>query len=306
MDGVWRSAPRGLEAEGAQLTRGRKALFAVGCIVAGFLPLSAGYVPGDVARLVYGVVVSSVLLALALLARRSPSMRMYWEIPLAFFGMSLFILADRYVPGFLTVQVLHNPPVAGNPLASTVSGTVIVELDELLLTVVAVLVVVWISRSSLTSIYVRRGRFGAAYAIGIIGLVGFYVLSYGVLSHSRFMPAHEIFDLGRYLGLTPALLAAVAANGFLEELMFRGLLMSRLNIAFGPYLATFIQAAVFASWHVGVTYTASALVFSVLFAFPLGIFGGYLTRSSGSIVPSSLFHAGADIPIYLGFLSFVS
>jgi membrane protease YdiL (CAAX protease family) len=220
--------------------------------------------------------------------------------------MSLFILADRYVPGFLATQVLHSPPVAGNPLASTVSGTVIIELDELLLTVVAVLVVVWISRSSLASIYVRRGRFGGAYLIGIVALIAFYALTFGALSHSRFMPVHGTFDFGRYLSLTPSLLAAVATNGFLEELMFRGLLMSKLNIAFGPHLATFIQAAIFASWHVGVTYTASALVFIVLFAFPLGLIGGYLTRSSGSIIPASLFHTGADIPIYLGFLSYVS
>jgi membrane protease YdiL (CAAX protease family) len=173
-------------------------------------------------------------------------------------------------------------------------------------TVVAVLLVVRISRSSLASIYVRRGRFGRAYLIGIVGLAGFYIMTFGVLLHSRFMLVHGTFDFGRYLSLTPSLLTAVAANGFLEELMFRGLLMSKLNIAFGPYLATVIQAVIFASWHVGVTYTASALVFIVLFAFPLGLIGGYLTCSSGSIVPSSLFHAGADMPIYLGFLSYVS
>ncbi|WP_415854355.1 CPBP family intramembrane glutamic endopeptidase [Sinomonas sp. G460-2] len=250
--------------------------------------------------------VVAAFLVLALLARRSAIMHRYWEIPLAFFGMALFVLADRYVPGFLVVQVLHSPPVPGNPLASTVPGTVVVELDELLLTLLAVLVVVWISRSSLASIHVRRGRFGRAYAIGIVGLVAFYVLTFFALSHARFIPVHGTFDLGRYLGLTPALLAAVAANGFLEELMFRGLLMSRLNIAFGPYLATFIQAAIFASWHVGVAYTASAIVFIVLFAFPLGLIGAYLTRSSGSIVPSSLFHAGVDMPIYLAFLSYIS
>ncbi|MGO4586928.1 CPBP family intramembrane glutamic endopeptidase [Arthrobacter sp. 2RAF6] len=300
------SAPRALDVPGAKLTPGRKTIFAVACIVAGFLPVSAGYVPGDAARLACGLVVTIALLALSLLARRSAAVRGYWEIPLAFFGMSLFILADRYVPGFLASQVLHSPPVPGNPLASTVPGTVIIELDELLLTVVAVLVVVWISRSSPASIYVRKGRFGRAYVIGIIGLVGFYVLTFGALSHSRFMPVHGAFDFGRYLSLTPALLAAVAANGFLEELMFRGLLMSRLNLAFGPYLATFIQAAIFASWHVGVTYTASALLFIVLLAFPLGLIGGYLTRNSGSIIPSSLFHAGVDMPIYLGFLSYVS
>ena len=290
----------------APLSTGQRAMFAVACIAAGFLPLTAGYIPGDAARLVYGLLVTGALLALALLARRSPTLHRYWEIPLAFFGMALFILADRYVPNFLVTRILGQAPVSGNPLASTVSGTVVIELDELLLTVIAVLVVVWISRSSLGSIYLRRGRFGRAYVIGIVGFLAFYVLTFRVLSHTSFMAVHGSFSFSRYLSLTPALLIAVAANGFLEELMFRGLLMSKLNIAFGPYLSTFVQAVVFASWHVGVTYTSSAVVFVVFVVFPLGLFAGYLTRSSGSIFPSALFHAGVDMPIYLGFLSYVS
>jgi uncharacterized protein len=290
----------------APLSASQKAALAVVCIAAGFLPLSAGYVPGDVARSAYGLLVTGVLLALALLARRNSTLRRYWEIPLAFFGMALFILADRYVPHFLGTYILHDAPVFGNPLASTVSGTVVIELGELLLTVIAVLVVVWISRSSLGSIYLRRGSFGRGYVIGVIGLVAFYVLTYRVLSHSRFMPVNGTISFSRYLGLTPALLAVVATNGFLEELLFRGLLMSKLNIAFGPYLSTFVQAVIFASWHIGVSYTSSVLVFVVLVVFPLGLMCGYLTRSSSSILPSSIFHAGADIPIYLGFLSYVS
>src|ERR1700719_569786 len=132
----------------------QRSLFAVACIAAGFLPVVVGYVPGDVARFACGLLVTGVLLALALLARRSSALHRYWEIPLAFFGLALFILADRYVPHFLVTHILHETPVPGNPLAATVSGTVIVQLAELLLTVIAVLVVVWISRSSLSSIYV--------------------------------------------------------------------------------------------------------------------------------------------------------
>jgi membrane protease YdiL (CAAX protease family) len=67
-----------------------------------------------------------------------------------------------------------------------------------------------------------------------------------------------------------------------------------------------VQAVIFASWHIGVSYTASVLVFVVLLVFPLGLLAGYLTRSSGSILPSSILHAGVDIPIYLGFLSYVT
>jgi membrane protease YdiL (CAAX protease family) len=51
--------------------------------------------------------------------------------------------------------------------------------------------------------------------------------------------------------------------------------MSRLNLVFGPLLATVLQAVVFASWHVGVTYTSST-------------------------------YAGVDMPIYLEFLSYAA
>lgn len=302
-------APRTSELPGgtdSPLTRGQQLVLALACLLAGFAPVAVGYVPGGVARFVCGLALTAGLLALGLLLRRSVATRRYWELALAFFGMALFVLADRYVPGFLAARILRSPPVAGNPLASSVAGTVVIELDELLLTVVAVLVVLAVSRRPASSVYVRWGRFGRAYAIGIAALIVFYALSFEALSHSRFVPAHGSIDFARFVSLTPALLAAAATNGFLEELMFRGLLMSRLNIAFGPVAATFIQAAIFASWHVGVTYAASTLLFIILFAFPLGLVGGYLTRSSRSIVPSSLFHAGADLPIYLGFLSAVS
>jgi hypothetical protein len=91
----------------APLSTGQTAMLAVACIVGGFLPLSVGYVPGDVARLTCGVLVTGALLALALMVRRMPTLRKYWEIPLAFFGMALFIFADRYVPDLLRAHILH-------------------------------------------------------------------------------------------------------------------------------------------------------------------------------------------------------
>ena len=288
------------------LTTGRKAAIAVACVVAGFLPVAAAYVPGGVARLAYSLVVTAGLLGLALFARRSATLARYWEIPLVFFGMALFWLADQYVPPFLRTQVLHVGTLPGNPIASTLSGTIVLQLDELVLTVLAVLVVLWISGTPLSSIYVRRGRFGRAYVIGFIGLVALYLLTFRALQHSNFVSFKGTLDFSRYLGLTPALLVVVAANAFLEELFFRGLLMSRLNIAFGPYLATLVQAVIFTSWHAGITYTPFLLAFLLLFIFPVGLVAGYLTRSSGSILPAWLFHMGADVPLYVGFLSYVS
>src|SRR5579859_228762 len=217
----------------SQLSTGHKAVFAVACVVGAFLPAAGGYVPGA-ARFIYLLVLAVVMLALALVARRSPAWHRFWEIPLVFFGMALFWLADNYVPDFLRANVLHVGTTSGNPIASTVFGTIIIQFNELLETVLAVLVVLWISRSSLSSIYFRRGRFGRAYVIGIIAFLAFYVLTPWLTSHSRFIHVHGTMDLSRYLSLTPALLVVAGMNAFLEELLFRGLLMSRLNVAFGP------------------------------------------------------------------------
>lgn len=300
------SAARTIDEPRRPLTSGRTVIFAVACLVAGFLPVAAGYVPGGVVRFAYGLVITVGLLALALLARRSSTLSRYWEIPLVFFGMALFWLADRYVPDFLRTQVLHVGTLSGNPIASTLSGTIIVQLDELVLTVLAVLVVLGISRTPLSSIYVRRGRVGRAYVIGVIGLLALYFLTFRVLQHSRFVSFQGSLDFSRYLSLTPALLVVIGTNAFLEELFFRGLLMSKLNIAFGPYVATLVQAVIFTSWHAGITYTPFLLAFLLLFIFPVGLLAGYLTRSSGSILPAWLFHMGADIPLYVGFLSYVT
>lgn len=48
------------------------------------------------------------------------------------------------------------------------------------------------------------------------------------------------------------------------------------------------------------------LLFLIVFVFPLGLFGGYLMRKTDSVLAPAIFHAGADIPIYLSFLTFVT
>jgi hypothetical protein len=85
----------------APWTRGRKAAFALACIVGAFLPPAAGFIPGLLIRFVYLFVLTVVMLAVALLARRNAMWHPYWQIPLVGFGMALFWLADSFVPGFL-------------------------------------------------------------------------------------------------------------------------------------------------------------------------------------------------------------
>jgi membrane protease YdiL (CAAX protease family) len=299
-------ASAGNVTEGPRLDGRQKSWAALVCLGAGILPLTSRYLPGGVAQIGGSALVGAVFLTVALGARRTPAHRGSWHVPLAFSVLALFVLLDATVPPFVGAHILHDSPVPGNPLASTVRGSIVIQLVETGITVALVLVAVRLSGGNLRSVYLRAGRFGRAYVIGIAGFAAFYLLTARVLSNTHFIPVNGTIPVSRYLSMTPALLVLVTSNAFTEELLFRGLLMSRLNLVFGPILSTGVQAVIFAVWHIGVTYTPLLLMFLVLVVFPLGLIAGYLTRSSNGIVAPSIFHAGADIPIYVAFLSYVS
>ncbi|HTE86073.1 MAG TPA: CPBP family intramembrane glutamic endopeptidase, partial [Dehalococcoidia bacterium] len=82
--------------------------------------------------------------------------------------------------------------------------------------------------------------------------------------------------------------------------------LQRYNAFFGVRVSNVLQAIIFAIAHAGITYTPASVLFIVLGVFPLGLFGGYLMRRTNGVVTPALFHAGADIPIYLAFLSYVA
>ena len=95
---------------------GRRLIFAVVCLSLGIIPY-ARWIPGDLVRIVY----VAVLLAFALIARRQALVRKYWELAFAFAIFGLVALLDNFVNGYVGTSVLHDPPNAGDPLASTVS-----------------------------------------------------------------------------------------------------------------------------------------------------------------------------------------
>ena len=300
------STPEPTTAEpGALLGARQRSLLAIACVAAGILALSMRYIPGDVTRAVWGLAVAALFLALALVARQRLALRRYWELPFAFFILALFVVLDNTLPLYVATSILHTPPVHGNPLASTVGSTVIVQLVEVAITLALVVGLTKGSGGSLSSISLRWGSAGRALAIGVAGFVLFYALFAYHPAGSQFFPMGSALTRQHYLALTPALLATVLCNGFLEELVFRGLFLNKYNAILGPYLANVIQAAIFALAHVGVSYTPFALLFIALIVFPLGLLFGYLMRSSNGIIASTLFHAGADIPIYLAFLSYI-
>ena len=102
---------------------GGKLLLAAACLAAGIIPY-ARWIPGDLVPLAY----TALVLAFALFARTRPALRKYWELAFAFAIFGLVSVLDRFVNGYVGPSILHDPPNGGDPLASTVSGTVVIQL----------------------------------------------------------------------------------------------------------------------------------------------------------------------------------
>ena len=285
---------------------GGKLILAGECLAAGIIPF-ARWIPGDLVPIAY----TALVLAFALFARTRPTLRKYWELAFAFAIFGLVSVLDRFVNGYVGPFILHDPPNGGDPLASTVSGTVVIQLLDSLVAIVPIVVLTWISGRSLGSIYIRKGVLGRWLICAIVFFVLFYLFlaSLPLRPDSparRLLPESGTLTLVGFVALTPALLVVSISNGFEEELLFRGLFLQKYDVFFGARFANVLQAIIFASAHLGVSYTPSFLIFAALFIFPLGLFGGYLMRATNSILTPGILHSALDMAIYLAFLSYAS
>ena len=285
---------------------GRRLILAAVCLGLGIIPF-ARWIPGDQVRIVYVV----VLLGLALFARAQASLRKYWELAFAFAIFGLVAVLQSFINGYVGTSLLHDPPNGGDPLASTVSGTVVIQLLDSVVAIALVAVLALVSRRGLGSIYVRKGVLGWWFVAALAFFVVFYVFLATLPLRpdspaQRLLPENSALTLSRFLVLTPALLVVSLSNGFEEEILFRGLFLQKYDLFFGARLANILQALVFAAAHVGITYTPNFLLFAILLIFPLGLFGGYVMRRTNSVVVPGIFHGALDMGIYLAFLSYAT
>jgi uncharacterized protein len=278
------------------------------CLVAAFsYRASVSLIPSGILEYVFLLGLAGLFLAIALVLKRTERLRRYWEIPFVFFvftvaGFAGDVNVSPIQRGFVE-KVLHQAPNVNNPLASTVLGTVLVQLFSTLCIVVPIVVLIKASGRDLGSLFISRSRSWVVPAIGLIGLLAFYYLAArgrtaGFFPNSGITPS-------RFLALTPALLVLVLLNGLREELWFRGLFLRRYEQFLGSWPSNLLTGVIFTSFHVQVQYALHLLPF-LGFTFFLGLFLGYLMQRSGSLLGPVLFHAGSDIPIFLAYLSYVS
>jgi len=250
-------------------------IFAVGSLQWNNIP-----VPADI-RAIYKVAVPLVSLILALYMRRSTRFNKYWRVFLAYsFGGAAFLLQ------WLVFQFLSYP--------LTMETLALEKALVALLIVVPIAALTRLSSGDLGSIYFKRGRFRTGLLAGAAGFALFAAAS-PILATSVF-GAQNVGP--RVIAWAPWILVFVLSNGLLEESMYRGLFLKKYEALLGPEAANVLQALVFCTIHLSVSYAPEPYLFVAL-TFLLGLAWGGLAQRTDSLLGSVLFHAGTDIPVII-------
>ena len=89
------------------------------------------------------------------------------------------------------------------------------------------------------------------------------------------------------------------SNGFMEELLYRGLFLQKYEPFLGKGMSNILTATVFAIMHTQVTYAAQMIQFLVI-VLVLSLIWGFLIQKSDSLWGAVLFHAAGDCLIIFG------
>ena len=239
----------------------------------------------------YRVALSTLFLIMSLVSSRREKYRKYWKVFFSFFVASL-ALSLQALSGFLSFQ---SSPVENVALAM-ISSTLLVTAPILALTV--------ISGGRLHDVFLARGNVKRGLLIGFIGFGVFVLVS--IPAATYLFQGHNL-TAARALSWTAPLLVTVFANGVREELLYRGLFLKRYESLLGSKPSNVLQAVIFSLSHtvagLGPTSYTPFVPVLVVFTLALGLVWGNLMQRTNSILGSVLFHAGSDIPVFLGIFS---
>ena len=259
-------------------------VFLVCVLVVFAVPLAVSSRWGDGAAGTARVAVGVLFLVAAVTAYQFKKSKEYWLVFFACFTAAVAVLMGRgfsdYGPKMLYIA-------AGTP-----KGIAIAKLSESVIVLFFVLLLTIMVRSDLASIYLGRGETRRAFAIGgvafavllIVGIVQALVQGAGVVRLAKWLPWILVFAL---------------ANGFMEELLFRGLFLRRLEPLVGFGAANVLTALAFAVSPMKIGFVSNVFAFAGI-TFVLGLVWGYVIQKTDTLWGAALFHAGADVLIIVG------
>jgi uncharacterized protein len=234
----------------------------------------------------------AVLLLSALLTLGSEQARRYSRVLFAFFIASVAISVDYYVPS--QQWLLSFLRISGNSPA----GIALEKLESSAIIIGIILLLTKLSRESLASVYVRKGKVLKSLAIGA---VAFVISATGSVFAAGLFGARGV-TIEKALPWIPWILIFIFGNALNEELLFRGLFLRKMEPLTGKVFANLIITIPFVFHHTGVSYTGNELMFLAILL-PLSLAWGAITQNTDSLWGSVLFHAGTDIPVVLAVFS---
>jgi membrane protease YdiL (CAAX protease family) len=257
--------------------------FIVETMVFALITLSP-YLP-QTALLGFHAGLTAVLLIIALFLRRSGKGKPYWPVFYAFFVAGAAVLTSGLFSGDLLR--LFKQTVA------TPQGIALAKFSESILRVIPILVLMPVMGFDWRSMYLAAGKVRFWLPIAIAAFVVFPALAYFPLSSS------QAGVLDKLLPLWPWILLFVLSNGFMEELLYRGVFLKRYEPFLGKGLSIILTAIVFALMHTQVTYAAQMIQFLVI-VLVLSLIWGILIQKTDSLWGAVLFHAAGDCLIIFG------
>lgn len=274
---------------------GERIILALFFISAGFLIFTQfspyGPKPTGIGSYLGRIILTTSLLLIAVLLKRSSCYKKYWLVPYGLFIMALAVTLDWIFGRFLvdTLNITTDSPRVN----------ALMKLNEAVLIIVVILFFTRVSGSSFGSIYVQWGNKKWGIIIGLATFVLAVAVS-GLGARYLFMAKDLTFN--RIIPWIPWLLIYVLSNGAMEELLFRGLFLQKLEPFFGKLLSNILIAFVFTSLHSFANYTSEMTIFIAVVTL-LAILWGFIMQKTNSVLASILFHAGMDISIMLGMFS---
>lgn len=123
----------------------------------------------------------------------------------------------------------------------------------------------------------------AVFATPLVGLISSVFVSLFVAESEGLKEIAELFrHHGRNGFLLPLALLIGGFPAVCEELLFRGYLQSRLTTRFNGTFGVLVASLLFAAFHIDPV--------QVLAVFPIGLWMGFITFRSGSLVPAMIAH----------------
>jgi len=227
---------------------------------------------------------------LALATTRSARLAPFRALLLGLFGVSL---------GFALAHLVADRPLrlAGLPSTTPQGAAVAKIFSEVIPVSAALLLAAFLARLSLRELGLRGGRVWLSLGLGLLASVP--LLAYYAFDPSGTTQAVLALPMATLRSWLPWIAAFSIANGFMEELWFRGLWLSAFRRALGPAAAIHVTSFAFCLMHV-IVYWQEPL--AVLMLAPAWLYMGYayalIMRKTDSLWGPVLAHAIADV-LYL-------